>query len=460
MRHFAWAIPLALLVAPAVAGADDDAIPPASQNEPTPAATQDQSAVAEGQPAPTDDGPEALFARLDANRDGQIGEDEVPEDQRRFFRRLQRTADRDANGRLSREEFVAGVAERPLPPAGEPGQPGQSPRPDVDPEQLFRFADRNGDRKVTLDEIPEERREAMRPRFVRADRDGDGALSAEEFGELARAFARNVRTQPGQPQPGQTDRRAAAGGERLFGAIDANGDGALSAEEIAGAGEAIVKLDANGDGAITREELRPQAGAAGDGPNGPQQAQAFIQRADRDGDGRVSKEEASGPLQEHFDRADANADGFVDSGELTAALPEIGPAAVGQDLRRRFAEADRNGDGKLSREEAPGLLGQSFDRIDANADGSIDEPEVRQFLNSMQSATGGLRRLIEQADRDGDGKVSREEAPERIRAGFDRLDANGDGVLDEQEIRDRIQTPPGENAPPPTLPESKPEPAT
>jgi caffeoyl-CoA O-methyltransferase len=46
-------------------------------------------------------------------------------------------------------------------------------------------------------------------------------------------------------------------------ALDANHDGELSAEEIAGASKALLKLDKNGDGKLDREELRPR------GPAGP-----------------------------------------------------------------------------------------------------------------------------------------------------------------------------------------------
>jgi len=42
-----------------------------------------------------------------------------------------------------------------------------------------------------------------------------------------------------------------------------------------------------------------------------------------------------------------------------------------------------------------------------------------------------------QADVDGDGKISREEAPERMQAAFDEIDTNGDGFLDEAEFEAR-----------------------
>ena len=40
-----------------------------------------------------------------------------------------------------------------------------------------------------------------------------------------------------------------------------------------------------------------------------------------------------------------------------------------------------------------------------------------------------------QFDADGDGKVSKQEAPERMQEGFDALDTNKDGALDQDEIK-------------------------
>ncbi len=51
-------------------------------------------------------------------------------------------------------------------------------------------------------------------------------------------------------------------------ALDANGDGELSAEEIAGASQALSKLDKNGDGKLGQEEVSPPFGGRG-GPGGP-----------------------------------------------------------------------------------------------------------------------------------------------------------------------------------------------
>ena len=72
------------------------------------------------------------------------------------------------------------------------------------------------------------------------------------------------------------------GGQRrppaIIGALDANHDGVIDADEIANASAALKKLDKNGDGKLTREEFlgpRPegQGGPGGEGrgrpPGGP-----------------------------------------------------------------------------------------------------------------------------------------------------------------------------------------------
>jgi len=435
MTRYLGTLTLGLLLWPGFAAADD---------EPQP---EQPAVVAPPAETPAEEGPDAIFGRLDANGDGQIAEDEVPEDQARFFRRLRRTSDANGDGQLSREEFVAGLTEREPPPA----QPAaEQPGRNFDPAALFARFDRNGDDKLKLEEVPEERRGFFEPLIQRADRDGDGALSLEEF---TRAMPRQQPGQPGQTPP-QSAAAPSAGGERLFVAIDLNGDGTLSAEEIAAAAESLKKLDANGDGAISREELRP---AVAERPRAPRTAAATIQQADRDGDAKLSKVEAPAPLMENFERVDANGDGFVDEAELAEGMESLAGAVQGQGLLRRFAESDRNGDGKLSRDEAPEQLLQGFDRIDADDDGAIDRREVLAFLSSAGGVPNrqALRRAIRQSDQDGDGKLSREEAPERIRNIFERVDANGDGFLDDAEARQQPRAEPEPAPPSPEQPDAR-----
>jgi hypothetical protein len=57
----------------------------------------------------------------------------------------------------------------------------------------------------------------------------------------------------------------------IVAALDTNGDGTLSADEIAAASTSLKKLDKNGDGQLTQEEFRPappEGGAQGNGQRG------------------------------------------------------------------------------------------------------------------------------------------------------------------------------------------------
>jgi hypothetical protein len=104
----------------------------------------------------------------------------------------------------------------------------------------------------------------MQGMFARADANHDNVLTADEIKAAAAA----------QPQPtamrgGGPEGRRGEGGrggpppDVLFSALDQDGDGALSSEEIAGAAAALRKLDANGDGVLSLNELFGGRGGRG-----------------------------------------------------------------------------------------------------------------------------------------------------------------------------------------------------
>ena len=49
-------------------------------------------------------------------------------------------------------------------------------------------------------------------------------------------------------------------------------------------------------------------------------------------------------------------------------------------LAQRILSRDKDGDGKVSRSEASGRLLRGFDRFDANADGFVDQAEIDGFI--------------------------------------------------------------------------------
>lgn len=128
--------------------------------------------------------------------------------------------------------------------------------------------------------------------------------------------------------------------DRLFTELDADGDGALTADELAGGTglsaplrDHLAALDADHDGALDRAEL-DQAAVRLHGPDAPvglrQELHAhhreMFARADRDHDRRLSLAELQaaplpGPmLAEHLGEIDADGDGALTHDEIAAAM--------------------------------------------------------------------------------------------------------------------------------------------
>ena len=72
----------------------------------------------------------------------------------------------------------------------------------------------------------------------------------------------------------------------VMSALDSDGDGEISPEEIKGAVAALKKLDKNKDGKLTEDELRPNFGGRGGGASG--------QRPSRGGEGRGGQRPSGG----------------------------------------------------------------------------------------------------------------------------------------------------------------------
>jgi Ca2+-binding EF-hand superfamily protein len=111
---------------------------------------------------------------------------------------------------------------------------------------------------------------------------------------------------------------------------------------------------------------------------------SLIKRFDKDGDGRVSRQEATDAAVERaakrFDQLDRNKDGYITQDEVDTARK-----TMREQVRERAVEhwkaADKDGDGAISRSEAEAgmpMLFRRFDQLDANKDGKITRDEMPQ----------------------------------------------------------------------------------
>ncbi|TAN83611.1 MAG: hypothetical protein EPN14_03185 [Gallionella sp.] len=129
---------------------------------------------------------------------------------------------------------------------------------------------------------------------------------------------------------------------------------------------------------------------------------------------------------------------------MAIALPCVAVAAeppgkkprVNPEFERQFNNVDTDKDGKISKEEAAQkapTLAASFEGIDTGQDGYLSKNEI---IAAQQKVREGFSRRLQDADRNKDGKLSREEAQAipNVSARFDDIDANRDGQLVLQEI--------------------------
>jgi Ca2+-binding EF-hand superfamily protein len=195
----------------------------------------------------------------------------------------------------------------------------------------------------------------------------------------------------------------------LFQALDTDEDGVLSAVEIRNAAKSLRKLDKNKDSQLTADEVRPNFPQRG-GPGGP------------DGERRRPERPEGG---------------------------ESGGAADPEEIVRNLMAFDKNGDGKLSRDELPERMQGMLERGHTNKDGFLTPDEIRTMVRTQQSpggdtgreqgrgGPGGERRIdpmFAALDLNHDGVLSKEEidaAPASLKA----LDKNGDGTLTMDELR-------------------------
>jgi len=114
---------------------------------------------------------------------------------------------------------------------------------------------------------------------------------------------------------------------------------------------------------------------------------------------------------------------------LTAAtgVHAQGQGGMGKGLIER---ADGNGDGKLSLDEYKAGRAQRFSRMDADSDGKLSLAEIDQAAQGMPRRS----EMLKAADTNGDGLVTLEEFNASSKGEFAHLDADKDGFVTADEL--------------------------
>ncbi len=173
---------------------------------------------------------ERMFARLDADGDGQIdlaqikstaqNEDQSDKHVTRLLEDLA-AADADGDGMVTREEFE----QMPLPPP-------PPPPPSEGGDELFSRLDTDGDGQIDLAELQAMTDEAdgadsrfsdLLEQLTAADINGDGIVSREEFDQIAQSLAPRGRSDGSESWLYTRDTSADSAADRVGTLVDQRG---------------------------------------------------------------------------------------------------------------------------------------------------------------------------------------------------------------------------------------------
>ncbi len=136
--------------------------------------------------------------------------------------------------------------------------------------------------------------------------------------------------------------------------------------------------------------------------------------------------------------------------------PGPGGNAGQRDPGQMFARMDKDGNGALSKNEVPERMQAHFDKLDADGNGGITREELATAMKNRDGKGAGPKGskpdgakgngqgakpegLLKRLDTDGNGSISKSEAPENMQARFDKMDADGNGSIDLAEIKTMME---------------------
>jgi Ca2+-binding EF-hand superfamily protein len=230
--------------------------------------------------------------------------------------------------------------------------------------------------------------------------------------------------------------------------------------------ERFAGLDKNSDGFIDAAEIEAgmasrmseRQGRMGGQMGAGQMGERMIRMFDENKDGKVTKDEFDAYVKKRFAEADLNNDGKISDDDLPPMMRgrnvlsgEGGGMPMGLGMRHGgmggsmggqmgggmmfLRGADANKDGVVTLDEALAHAGKRFALMDKNKDGAVDKADFEAMRK--ETADYRVKHFIHQYGADKDGKVSREQFNKLAKERFARADVNGDGTLSRDELPGR-----------------------
>ena len=188
----------------------------------------------------------------------------------------------------------------------------------------------------------------------------------------------------------------------------------------------FADFDTNNDGSISSAEFD----AAKKMKKGKGHHKVDFAKVDVNKDGQITKDEAKRGLLKRFDKIDSDANGSISTTEF-AALEKMHKGKGNHKLD--FGSIDINDDNQITKDEAKGRLAKHFDKVDADANGSISTAEFAA-LEKMHKGKGNHKLDFATIDTNNDSQITKEEAKDRLSTHFDKIDSDKNGVITQAEL--------------------------
>jgi Ca2+-binding EF-hand superfamily protein len=231
--------------------------------------------------------------------------------------------------------------------------------------------------------------------FREQDDNGDGVLSGDE-----------VRPRPGATRTRRNERARREALIDRFGAMDTDNDGVITRSEWRGNAQTFRQQDANADGVLSGSEVRPTSGqeAAQPDRNRREQMAARFERADRNRDGRLLRDEWPG-TDATFNRMDTDRDLVVTYDEFTAVVDDRISGSAGDRTATRAYQAgyDRGlTEGRDAGRQDKSVTGRPFD-LDGQRELEQADSGYREELGARVDYQSGYRTGFRVGYREGFG---------------------------------------------------------